>query len=136
MSVKDLLKTRHDTGKASGGQSTCQTYVAEDWIMSDDIGYSGDDWGCCEDTSTTTSTGSSWMSIASFALGLLALGTAIYAAFAPRNVVESTRQKVQSAATRAATQARELAETTRETIGAGSSSAGSGMGTMSSAPGL
>lgn len=131
MSAKDLLSKHHGTAKTSGGREACQTYVAEDWIMSDDIGYSGDDWGCCEET-TATSTGSGWMGIAGFALSILALGTALYAAFAPRGVVERARQKVESAAARAASQARELAETTRETV----SGSGSPMGAMGGAPGL
>jgi len=98
--------------------------------MSDDIGYSGDDWGGYEEATTTT--GSTWMSIAGLALSLMALGTAVYATFVSRNLVRDAQQKVQSATVRAANEARELAEATRQAV----SSSGNVTSATGSAPGL
>lgn len=106
--------------------------------MSEDIGYSSD-WTCPD---TYTSKSSNWMGATGFILSILALGAALYAAFAPRSVVERTRQKVGSALSHGASEAQRAIETAaekaKETVGSatGASSSTSAQSTMGRAPGL
>lgn len=136
MGVRKLLGLRRD-GEKSDLQVASETYAAEDWIMSEDIGYTSD-W-TCPDTEYTSSRGSNWMGATGFILSILALGAALYAAFAPRSVVEQTRQKVGSALSRGASEAQQAVEAAkekaRETVGAHSGSTGA-QTTMGRAPGL
>lgn len=132
MGIRELLGLRRDGEKAD--LQVSESYVAEDWTMSEDIGYSSD-W-TCPDTEYTSS-GSNWMGATGFIISILALGAALYAAFAPRSVVEKTRQAVGSALSRSASEARHAVESAKEkvkeTVHTGSTSAQAVMGR---APGL
>lgn len=136
MRREKLPKPRQD-GHLGGSSDTCQTYLAEDWTMSDDVGYMGNelDWACGSGpTGSSMNKGSNWMNWTSMIVGMLALGTALYAAFAPRPLVERTQQKVSGALTRTAREAKQKAQQVMEEVSAGipGSSAGAGMGDLSS----
>lgn len=103
-------------------RTDCDVYISEERIMSD-IPYTSsglEDW--CPESSSRTSRSSNWMSITGLALSALALGTAIYAAFAPRSVVERGRQKVSQMAEQAKQKAREASEQLEGAVSSGRSS--------------
>ena len=86
-----------------------------------DIPYTSsglEDW--CPEASS--SRGANWLGISGLALGVLALGTALYAAFAPRSVVNRGAEAVRNAVSRSAQKAREAArsigEQAENTVGA------------------
>ena len=115
---QDLRKARHDGDLAKGQGTTCEQYLAEEYTMSEDVGYMSDnlDWSCQSGSSMGRAKSSNWMGLTSMIVGALALGTAIYAAFAPRNVVDQTSEKVRRALSRSARQAKTKAERPMEGV--------------------
>ncbi|MHB8995217.1 MAG: hypothetical protein ACYC63_08220 [Armatimonadota bacterium] len=100
-----LRKARHNGDLAQGQEATCDQYLAEELTMSEDVGYMSDnlDWSCQSGSSSTGRTrASNWMGLTSMIVGTLALGAALFAAFAPRDVVERTGDRVRRALRRAA----------------------------------
>lgn len=78
-----------------------------------DIPYTSsgmEDW--CPEASS--SRGANWLGIGGLAVSILALGTAIYAAFAPRNVVSRGAEAVSDAVSRGARKAKEAARSISE----------------------
>jgi hypothetical protein len=117
---QDLRKARHNGDLAQGQEATCEQYLAEELTMSEDVGYMSDnlDWSCQSGSSSAGKTKSSnWLGLTSMIVGTLALGAALYAAFAPRNVVDRTAEKVQQAMSRKAQQAkRAMEDVSREVV--------------------
>lgn len=132
---EDLRKARHNGDLAHGQQPSCEYYLAEDWTMSEDAGYMSDnlDWSCGSGSTSSarSSSASSWMGLTSMIVGLLALGTAIYAAFAPRNVIERNADKVRRAVSRGTEQAKTKAEQVMEGVSTAVSSHAAGAGSPS-----
>ena len=133
---QDLRKARHNGDLAQGQETTCDQYLAEELTMSEDVGYMSDnlDWSCQSGSSSTGKTKSfNWMGLTSMIVGTLALGTALYAAFAPRSTVEQTSEKVRRALRRGKQEAKTKAERAMEGVSTAVSSHSQGAG-MSGVP--
>jgi hypothetical protein len=101
---QNLRKARHDGDLAKGQEITCEQYLAEELTMSEDVGYMSDnlDWSCQSGSSSSGRIkASNWMGLTSMIVGTLALGAALYAAFAPADTVERTGDRVRRALRRA-----------------------------------
>ena len=137
-----LRKARHNGDLAQGQEATCDQYLAEELTMSEDVGYMSDnlDWSCQSGSSTSGSTKSSnLMGLTSMIIGTLALGAALYAAFAPRSMVERTSEKVRHALRQGKQEAKTKAQRAMEggstAVSSHSESAGSPTGAgMSGTP--
>jgi hypothetical protein len=116
MPTEDPTRPRQD-GHIGGNRETCKIYLAEGWMMSEDVGYMGDelDWACGSNAAASSAKKSSnWLGWAGMIVGALALGTALWAAFAPHSLVEETSSRVNEALSRTARRAKEKAERVKE----------------------
>lgn len=104
MRLRDLRKLRHNGHREQREDETAQTLEAEEWTMSDDVGYMGTemDWACPSSSSmsSTSHKGRSWLGTTGLVVGLLALGTALFVAFAPRDMVRRSREAISEAFSR------------------------------------
>ena len=87
--------------------------------MSEDIGYTGDEleWACGAVGAGGGNRRANRVTWVSLIVGVLALGTALYAAFAPRSVLERAQSKIKEALSRTTEEAKEQAHHAAHELG-------------------